>query len=131
MYLGACRTTGALLSHPSSTSSISPSSLVWSEPLPQNLVSATRMDSFVLAETFKYLFLLFADEGDSPLDDFVFTTEAHLFPLSLASANTTLNRVVQEALLVKNTDLVNMSTVTVTTSGSRLFREGSKEQTSR
>ncbi|XP_064395990.1 ER degradation-enhancing alpha-mannosidase-like protein 3 isoform X1 [Halichondria panicea] len=78
-----------------------------------------RMDSFVLAETFKYLFLLFADKGDSPLnmDDFVFTTEAHLFPLSLASANTTLNRVVQEALLVKNTDLVNMSTVTVTTSG--------------
>ncbi len=38
------------------------------------------MDSFVLAETFKHLFLLFADEGDSPLnmDDFVFTTEAHL-----------------------------------------------------
>ncbi len=63
------------------------------------------MDSFVLAETFKYLFLLFADEGDSPLnmDDFVFTTEAHLFPLSLASANTTLNRVVQEAVSGYNT----------------------------
>ena len=63
------------------------------------------MDSFVLAETFKYLFLLFADKGDSPLnmDDFVFTTEAHLFPLSLASANTTLNRVVQEAVSGYNT----------------------------
>ncbi len=56
-----------------------------------------------MAETFKYLFLLFADERDSPLnmDDFVFTTEAHLFPL--ASANTTLNRVVQEAVSGYNT----------------------------
>ena len=43
------------------------------------------MDSFVLAETFKYLFLLFAEDEDLilPLDDFVFTTEAHLLPLSL------------------------------------------------
>ncbi len=47
------------------------------------------MDSFVLAETFKYLFLLFAEEEEVLLDmdDFVFTTEAHLFPLSLSSAN--------------------------------------------
>lgn len=58
------------------------------------------MDSFVLAETFKYLFLLFAEESDVPLnmDDFVFTTEAHLFPLSLANTNATLNRVVQDAV---------------------------------
>ncbi|XP_021917509.1 ER degradation-enhancing alpha-mannosidase-like protein 3 isoform X2 [Zootermopsis nevadensis] len=45
-----------------------------------------RMDSFVLAETFKYLFLLFADPADLvlDLDEFLFTTEAHLLPLSLA-----------------------------------------------
>lgn len=45
-----------------------------------------RMDSFVLAETFKYLYLLFAKEEDLILDinDFVFTTEAHLLPLALA-----------------------------------------------
>ncbi|XP_069686401.1 ER degradation-enhancing alpha-mannosidase-like protein 3 [Periplaneta americana] len=45
-----------------------------------------RMDSFVLAETFKYLFLLFADPVDLvlDLDEFLFTTEAHLLPLSLA-----------------------------------------------
>lgn len=45
-----------------------------------------RMDSFVLAETFKYLYLLFVDESDLILDlnDFIFTTEAHLLPLSLA-----------------------------------------------
>ncbi|GAB6023426.1 ER degradation-enhancing alpha-mannosidase-like protein 2 [Chamberlinius hualienensis] len=45
-----------------------------------------RMDSFVLAETFKYLYLLFAKAEDLhfDLDDFVFTTEAHLLPLSLA-----------------------------------------------
>ena len=62
------------------------------------------MDSFVLAETFKYLFLLFADEEDIPLDldDFVFSTEAHLFPLSLASLNSTLNRVVRDAVSNNN-----------------------------
>ena len=45
-----------------------------------------RMDSFVLSETFKYLHLLFADETQIPInvDDFVFTTEGHLLPLSLA-----------------------------------------------
>nr|CAD7438420.1 unnamed protein product [Timema bartmani] len=45
-----------------------------------------RMDSFVLAETFKYLFLLFADPADLllDLDEFLFTTEGHLLPLSLA-----------------------------------------------
>nr|CAD7393192.1 unnamed protein product [Timema cristinae] len=45
-----------------------------------------RMDSFVLAETFKYLYLLFADPADLllDLDEFLFTTEGHLLPLSLA-----------------------------------------------
>uniref|UniRef100_A0A1S4MY25 alpha-1,2-Mannosidase n=1 Tax=Pediculus humanus subsp. corporis TaxID=121224 RepID=A0A1S4MY25_PEDHC len=45
-----------------------------------------RMDSFVLAETFKYLYLLFADTNDLliDLDEFLFTTEAHLLPLSLS-----------------------------------------------
>ena len=45
-----------------------------------------RMDSFVLSETFKYLYLLFSQPEELPLqvDDFVFTTEAHLLPLSLA-----------------------------------------------
>lgn len=44
------------------------------------------MDSFVLAETFKYLYLLFAKPSDLiiDLDQFIFTTEAHLLPLSLA-----------------------------------------------
>ena len=44
------------------------------------------MDSFVLAETFKYLYLLFANDSELLIDvnDFVFTTEAHLLPLSLA-----------------------------------------------
>lgn len=45
-----------------------------------------RMDSFVLAETFKYLYLLFADKDDLilNLDEFLFTTEGHLLPLSLS-----------------------------------------------
>lgn len=44
-----------------------------------------RMDSFVLSETLKYLYLIFADpsEIDFDLDSFIFTTEAHLLPLSL------------------------------------------------
>lgn len=46
------------------------------------------MDSFVLAETFKYLFLLFSDPSDLvlDLDEFIFTTEAHLLPLTLAGS---------------------------------------------
>ncbi|XP_036376859.1 ER degradation-enhancing alpha-mannosidase-like protein 3 isoform X2 [Megalops cyprinoides] len=46
-----------------------------------------RMDSFFLAEMFKYLFLLFAEAEDLPFDveDYIFTTEAHLLPLSLST----------------------------------------------
>ncbi|KAL5281282.1 EDEM3 family protein [Megaselia abdita] len=45
-----------------------------------------RMDSFVLSETIKYLYLLFAEPEDIPidLDEYVFTTEAHLLPLSIS-----------------------------------------------
>jgi mannosidase alpha-like ER degradation enhancer 3 len=44
-----------------------------------------KMDSFMLAETLKYLYLLFADKADVPIDltDYVFTTEAHLLPVTL------------------------------------------------
>lgn len=44
-----------------------------------------RMDSYLLSETIKYLYLLFTDEADLliNIDDFIFTTEAHLLPLSL------------------------------------------------
>lgn len=47
-----------------------------------------RMDSFFLAEMFKYLYLLFTEKRDLPLDidDYIFTTEAHLLPLSLSTA---------------------------------------------
>ncbi|XP_067941265.1 ER degradation-enhancing alpha-mannosidase-like protein 3 isoform X2 [Watersipora subatra] len=46
-----------------------------------------QMDSFVLAETFKYLYLLFEEEENLTLDvsQYVFTTEAHILPLSLAN----------------------------------------------
>jgi len=45
------------------------------------------MDSFVLAETFKYLYLLFTDKEDLlvDVDEFVFTTEAHFLPLFLST----------------------------------------------
>lgn len=53
-----------------------------------------RMDSYVLAETFKYLYLLFSEKEDLILnvDDYVFTTEAHLLPLFLSIHSSTRNR---------------------------------------
>lgn len=38
------------------------------------------MESFWLAETLKYLYLLFDDDNKVPLTDYVFNTEAHPFP---------------------------------------------------
>lgn len=43
------------------------------------------MDSFVLSETFKYLYMIFSEPSDllfNP-DDYVLTTEAHFLPLSI------------------------------------------------
>jgi hypothetical protein len=40
-----------------------------------------QMPSFLLAETFKYLYLLFASDDLLPLDDWVFNTEAHPLPI--------------------------------------------------
>jgi mannosyl-oligosaccharide alpha-1,2-mannosidase len=37
--------------------------------------------SFFLAETLKYLYLLFADDTLLPLDQWVFNTEAHPVPV--------------------------------------------------
>ncbi|XP_021200614.3 mannosyl-oligosaccharide alpha-1,2-mannosidase IA isoform X1 [Helicoverpa armigera] len=37
--------------------------------------------SFFLAETLKYLYLLFSDDSFLPLDEWVFNTEAHPFPI--------------------------------------------------
>ncbi|KAJ1364821.1 hypothetical protein KIN20_024994 [Parelaphostrongylus tenuis] len=46
-----------------------------------------RMDSFVLSETFKYLFMIFAEPSDLIFDpdNYVLTTEAHFLPLSIGS----------------------------------------------
>lgn len=50
-------------------------------------ISLSRMDSFFLAEMFKYLYLLFSEKSQLPIDidDYVFTTEAHLLPVSLSA----------------------------------------------
>ena len=39
------------------------------------------MQSFFIAETLKYLFLLYSDDSVIPLDQWVLNTEAHPFPL--------------------------------------------------
>lgn len=58
-----------------------------------------RMDSFVLAETLKYLYLLFADKDDIPvnLDEFIFSTEGHPFPLTLSGHGVNSSRSVSDA----------------------------------
>ena len=54
----------------------------------RTLAHEDRMDSFLLAETFKYLYLLFSEPSDLIFDveSYVFTTEAHFLPLSIAHA---------------------------------------------
>ena len=39
------------------------------------------MESFLLGETFKYLYMLFADKQEINLDQWVFNTEAHPLPV--------------------------------------------------
>jgi mannosyl-oligosaccharide alpha-1,2-mannosidase len=41
------------------------------------------MESFFIAETLKYLFLLFSDDDVLPLDEIVFNTEAHPFEMEM------------------------------------------------
>ncbi|XP_033732617.1 ER degradation-enhancing alpha-mannosidase-like protein 3 [Pecten maximus] len=54
-------------------------------------VHEDQMDSYVLAETFKYLYLMFSEKSERELDidDYIFTTEAHLLPLTLSVTNMT------------------------------------------
>ncbi|VDN26159.1 unnamed protein product [Gongylonema pulchrum] len=48
-----------------------------------------RMDSFVLSETLKYLYMIFTEPSDLYIDphNYVLTTEAHFIPLSIADAD--------------------------------------------
>lgn len=48
---------------------------------PQRGGGRDKMESFFLAETLKYLFLLFSDTEILPLDKWVFNTEAHPLPI--------------------------------------------------
>lgn len=61
------------------------------------------MDSFVLAETLKYLYLLFTDKEDIPLklDEFIFTTEGHLFPLTLSGHGVNATKSMLSNLYIK------------------------------
>uniref|UniRef100_A0A914HBZ6 alpha-1,2-Mannosidase n=1 Tax=Globodera rostochiensis TaxID=31243 RepID=A0A914HBZ6_GLORO len=48
-----------------------------------------QMESFVLAETFKYLYMIFAEPDELPIhpDNYVLTTEAHFLPLTIGEIN--------------------------------------------
>jgi len=73
-----------------------------------------KMDSYVLAETFKYLYLLFSEESDRILDihSFVFTTEAHLLPLTLGNVklNERGERIVKNVSKVQQPSKVKIDT---------------------
>ena len=49
------------------------------------------MDSFFLSETLKYLYLLFTESSDLPINitNYIFTTEGHLLPTGLNYHNDT------------------------------------------
>ncbi|TIA68988.1 hypothetical protein E3P91_03834 [Wallemia ichthyophaga] len=47
-----------------------------------------KMETFLLSETFKYLYLLFEDNSVAPLDKVVFNTEAHILPIFKPSFQT-------------------------------------------
>lgn len=46
-----------------------------------NTAKEDKMETFFLSETLKYLYLLFSDSSVLPLDQYVFNTEAHPFPI--------------------------------------------------
>lgn len=60
-----------------------------------------RMDSFVLSETLKYLYMIFAEPSDMLFDpdNYVLTTEAHFLPLNIADVGVNENKVVFKCLL--------------------------------
>ncbi|TDL20923.1 glycoside hydrolase [Rickenella mellea] len=47
-----------------------------------------KMETFMMSETLKYLFLLFSDASVIPLTDYVFNTEAHPLPVFVPSIRT-------------------------------------------
>ncbi|KAF8554343.1 glycoside hydrolase family 47 protein [Imleria badia] len=47
-----------------------------------------KMETFLMSETLKYLYLLFSDASVTPLSEYVFNTEAHPFPIFVPSIRT-------------------------------------------
>ena len=74
------------------------------------------MDSFVLAETFKYLYLLFDSTPHRfiDIDQFIFTTEAHLLPLNFLSfdINDTLKGVFNKMTL-KSAEIYEQKNISI------------------
>ncbi|KAE8655597.1 Mannosyl-oligosaccharide 1,2-alpha-mannosidase MNS3 [Hibiscus syriacus] len=58
-----------------------------------------KMETFFLAETLKYLYLLFGDHSLMPLDKFIFNTEAHPLPLGGAAIYLERNSTMKGSML--------------------------------
>lgn len=52
-----------------------------SNSLLHSLLNDDVLSSYALAETWKYLYLVFSDKDPIPMDQFVLNTEAHPFPI--------------------------------------------------
>ncbi|CAI2727425.1 unnamed protein product [Schistosoma spindalis] len=87
-----------------------------------------QFDSFVLAETFKYLYLLFAEPSDIPIkvDDYIFTTEAHLLPLSLSRQRYSIKNVFHT--MIHNVSSVLMKTSQYDVNSSILLQQQQQQQ---
>jgi hypothetical protein len=67
---------------------------------------ADKMESFWLAETLKYFYLLFEDDPDViPLDQYVFNTEAHPLPIWGSEADLKVRRKLDKAMRERLADV--------------------------
>ena len=55
--------------------------VIWFPLARKMILNMLLLDSYALAETWKYLYLMFLDYDPLPMDKFVFNTEAHPFPI--------------------------------------------------
>ncbi|KAI6192394.1 Edem3 protein [Aphelenchoides bicaudatus] len=73
----------------------------------RNMEMLDEMESFVMAETFKYLYMIFAEPNDLLFDpdNYVLTTEAHFLPLSIGEQSS--QNALPRRLLIDPDEVIN------------------------
>lgn len=69
----------------------------------RTMVKEDQMESFVLSETFKYLYMIFTDPEDLMFDPdhYVLTTEAHFLPLSIGHKEKIENKINPRRMILR------------------------------